>query len=83
MLRKPVSETRLARAVLEKLGRLPGAAASADALRQVERIAGKILDPGMRAVMTAWREHVEARRRIPGVDEAGPVERASRRRSAI
>ncbi len=40
VLRKPVSETRLARAVLEKLGRLPGAAASADALRQVERIAG-------------------------------------------
>ena len=72
VLRKPVSETRLARAVLEKLGRLPGAAASADALRQVERIAGKIIDPGMRGVMTAWREHIEAHRRIPSLDDAGP-----------
>ena len=69
---KPVSETRLARAVLEKLGRLPGAFASAEALRAVERIAARIHDAGMKAAISAWRAHVEAERRIPTLEHDGP-----------
>ncbi len=72
VLRKPVSVTRLARAVLEKLGRLPGASASADALRAVERIADKIQNAEMRRLMAAWREHVETARRIPTLADPGP-----------
>jgi PAS domain S-box-containing protein len=77
VLRKPVSETRLARAVLEKLGRLPGAAASADAMRQVERIAAKIHDPAMKAAVEAWRAHLAAQRRIPAVTDTGPWSEAT------
>ena len=72
VLHKPVSEARLARTVLEKLGRLPGAAASAAALRQVEQIFARIHDPEMRRIMAAWRERVEASRRIPAVTDSGP-----------
>jgi PAS domain S-box-containing protein len=72
VLRKPVSETQLARVVLEKLGRLPGAAAPPDALRQVERIAEKIHDVEMRGAMAIWREYVETRKRIPSALDVGP-----------
>ena len=72
VLMKPVSETRLARAALEKLGRLPGAFASAEALRAIERIASRIQDNAMKAAMAAWRAHVESHRRIPTLDDEGP-----------
>ena len=64
VLQKPVSETRLARAVLEKLGGCR-ATCSADALRQGERIAAKVHDVEMRGAMAIWREYVETRKRIP------------------
>lgn len=72
VLMKPVSETRLARATLEKLGRLPGAFASPAALRAVERIEARIQDEAMKRAMAAWRAHVEATQRIPTLDDDGP-----------
>ena len=72
VLMKPVSETRLARAALEKLGRLPGAFASPQTLVAVERIAARIQDNEMKRAMAAWRAHVEATRRIPTLDDEGP-----------
>jgi PAS domain S-box-containing protein len=72
VLMKPVSETRLARAALEKLGRLPGAFASPQTLLAVERIAARIQDETMQRAMAAWRGHVEATRRIPTLDDEGP-----------
>jgi len=72
VLMKPVSETRLARAALEKLGRLPGAFASPQTLLAVERIAARIQDDEMKRAMAAWRAHVVATRRIPTLDDEGP-----------
>jgi PAS domain S-box-containing protein len=71
VLRKPVSETRLAVAVLEKLGRL-AAAAPQLALRHVERIAERVLDPEMKRFLSEWRALAETGRRIPCVFDAGP-----------
>jgi PAS domain S-box-containing protein len=71
VLRKPVSETRLAVAVLEKLGRL-AAAAPQLALRQVERISDRVRDPQMRRFLLEWRALAEAARRIPSVFDPGP-----------
>jgi signal transduction histidine kinase/CheY-like chemotaxis protein len=72
VLTKPVSETRLARAVLEKLGRLPGAAASQRTLAHIERISGKLRDPAMKRLMAAWRASLDQARRIPLLTDAGP-----------
>ena len=77
VLQKPVSETRLARAVLEKLGRLPGACAPAGALAHAERIADKIEDPEMRAAMAVWRGQAQASGRIPSGFDPGPWADAS------
>ena len=71
VLRKPVSETRLAATVLEKLGRLPAAAPEL-ALRQVERIATKVRDPDMKRNLSEWRLLTQAGRRIPSVFDLGP-----------
>jgi PAS domain S-box-containing protein len=72
VLMKPVSETRLARAALEKLGRLPGAFASAEALRAIERIAPRIHDDAMKRAMAAWGTHVATHGRIPALEDEGP-----------
>ena len=71
VLRKPVSETRLAIAVLEKLGRL-SAAAPELALRNVERIAARVRDADMKRCLAEWRVLAEARRRLPTVFDPGP-----------
>jgi PAS domain S-box-containing protein len=71
VLRKPVSETRLTRTVLEKLGRL-AANASQGALRKVEQIASRLHDPEMRRCLSEWGARAQAGRRIPSVFDAGP-----------
>ena len=75
VLRKPVSETRLALTVLEKLGRLPAAAPQL-ALRQVERIARRIRDPNMQRCLDEWRALTQAGLRIPSVFDPGPWRQA-------
>jgi PAS domain S-box-containing protein len=77
VLMKPVSETRLARAALEKLGRLPGAFAPAEALRALDRIAARVQDEAMKCAMAVWRAHVETHQRIPTLDDEGPWREAS------
>lgn len=71
VLHKPVSETRLARAVLEKLGRQPTATPEL-ALRQVELISARVRDPAMQRCLSDWRALTQAGRRIPSVFDAGP-----------
>ena len=71
VLRKPVSEARLAVKVLEKLGRI-ATAAPERALFQVERIAARVRDPAMKACLEEWRVLTQAGQRIPSVFDPGP-----------
>lgn len=72
VLCKPVSESRLARIILQKLGRLPGCEATPAALRQVECIAGKLRDPELLRLLSSWRDFVEVSGRTPMLVDDGP-----------
>jgi CheY-like chemotaxis protein len=71
IFRKPIAEGALARAILDKLGRRPGAILTAEALRLSDRLRGKIRNPQIRQAFDRWRSLAGGSVRLPQTSEAG------------
>jgi signal transduction histidine kinase len=71
VFRKPIAESALARAVLEKLGRRPASVLTAEALRLSDRLRDKIRNPQVREAFGRWRSLAAAAARLPRTSEAG------------
>lgn len=67
MLEKPIDEERLARVVLERLGRIPAAHLIREALTGSDRVRAHIRDPRLGALCDGWRALAERAGRLPSV----------------
>jgi hypothetical protein len=65
VLRKPISEGVLVRAVLQQLGRVPASLMADEALRLSDRIRDRIRDRRIRGVYEHWRKRCESLTRLP------------------
>jgi len=70
VLRKPVTEDLLSRAVLEKLGRVRPRIAIAEALRTADRVRDKIRGDRVRTIYELWRSVIGEKMRLPVLAEA-------------
>jgi signal transduction histidine kinase/CheY-like chemotaxis protein len=69
VLRKPIFEPLLARAVLVQLGRLPGAKLPAATLAAGEAMRARIVVPAMRDLFERWHALARALERLPALDD--------------
>ncbi|NLH80082.1 MAG: PAS domain-containing protein [Phyllobacteriaceae bacterium] len=65
VLTKPIDERRLARVVLERLGRVPASHLTRDALTTSDRVRGRIRDARIRALYDGWRRIAGETGRLP------------------
>jgi hypothetical protein len=70
VLRKPVPEDLLCRAVLEKLGRIPPAIVPEEALRLADRVRERVRGARVRAIYELWRTVLADKARLPLLAEA-------------
>jgi hypothetical protein len=69
LLRKPIHDMLLARAVLEQLGRLPGAMLTHATLRSGERLRKRLRQPAMRDAFDQWHAMSRALGRLPAMTD--------------
>jgi PAS domain S-box-containing protein len=64
---KPIDERRLARIVLERLGRVPASHLTRAALTSSDRVRGRLRDPRLAALYDGWRAVAGGTGRLPSV----------------
>ncbi len=69
LLRKPIHDMLLARAVLQQLGRLPGAMLTSATLRSGERLRERLRQPAMRDLFDQWHAMSRALGRLPAMTD--------------
>lgn len=65
VFRKPISEPVFARAILEKLGRMPASVTTAETLRLSARVRDKIRSDTVRSAFDTWRGWCNEQGRLP------------------
>ncbi len=70
VFRKPIPESLLAKAVLEKLGRVPPSILTADTLRIADKVRDRIRNPKVRNLYESWRRIVTAKGNLPCPSDA-------------
>ena len=73
VLRKPIDERRLARVLLERLGRIPASYLTREALLASDRVRERIRDPRMTNLYDGWRAAAGAVGRLPTVAAVLPL----------
>jgi signal transduction histidine kinase len=71
VFRKPIADSALARAIVEKLGRRPASVLTAEASRLTDRLRDKIRHPMVREAFDSWRSLAATAGRLPPTSEAG------------